>query len=116
MEIGVTTTPPNVAEYELNYFDLWARGYQFGERFIVAAGSDFHNVETPSVNETIKRRKELLARGALKSIRSIDDRRRFIVAIAFPSQAIAAEVLCGAHVDSSKWAPLQVEQPIVLTA
>jgi predicted GIY-YIG superfamily endonuclease len=117
MEIGVTTTPRNVDEYELNYFDLWARGYQFGDRFVVAAGSDFHNVETPSVNEIIKtRRKELLARGVLKSIRGIDDRKRSMVAIAFPSKAIAAKVVCGAHVDSSKWQLLRVEQPILLTA
>ncbi len=117
MEIGVTTTPRNVDEYELNYFDLWARGYQFGDRFVVAAGSDFHNVETPSVNEIIKtRRKELLARGVLKPIRGIDDRKRSMVAIAFPSKAIAAKVVCGAHVDSSKWQLLRVEQPIVLTA
>jgi len=117
MEIGVTTTPRNVDEYELNYFDLWARGYQFGDRFIVAAGSDFHNIETPSVNEIIKtRRKELFARGVLKSIRGIEDRKRSMVAIAFPSKAIAAKVVCGAHVDSSKWQLLQVEQPIMLTA
>jgi predicted GIY-YIG superfamily endonuclease len=117
MEIGVTTTPRNVDEYQLVYFDLWARGYQFGDRFIVAAGSDFHNVETPSVNEIIKtRRKELLARGVLQTIRGISDRKRSMVAIAFPSMAIAAKVLCGAHVDSSKWQLLRVEQPIMLTA
>ena len=117
IEIGVTTTPPNVDEYELNYFDLWARGYQFGDRFIVAAGSDFHLVETPSVNEIIKlRRKELLAKDVLKPMRDADDRLRSVVAIAFPSKAIAAKVFCGAHVDSSKWRKLQVEQPILLTA
>jgi predicted GIY-YIG superfamily endonuclease len=117
IEIGVTTTPPNVDEYELNYFDLWARGYQFGDRFVVAAGSDFHKVETPSANEMIKtRRKELLARGVLQPMQNADDRMRSVVAIAFPSKAIAAKVFCGAHVDSSKWRKLQVEQPIVLTA
>jgi len=117
MEIGVTTVPPNVDEFELNYFDLWARGYQFGDRFIVAAGSDFHNVETPSVNDNIKkRRRELFSRGVLKSLRGIEDRKRSMVAIAFPSKAIAAKVVCGAHVDSSKWQPLQVEQRIMLTA
>ena len=117
IEINVTTTMPNAAEYELVYFDLWARGYQFGGRFIVAAGSDFHNIETPSVNEVIKmRRRELLARGVLKPMRDADDRMRSVVAIAFPSKAIAAKVFCGAHVDSSKWRKLQVEQPVLLTA
>jgi hypothetical protein len=52
----------------------------------------------------------------LKSIRGIEDRKRSMVAIAFPSKAIAAKVVCGAHVDSSKWQLLQVEQPIMLTA
>ncbi len=101
MEVDVTTTPPNVDEYQLNYFDLWARGYQFGDRFIVAAGSDFHNVETPSVNEIVKtRRRELLARGVLQSIRGIEDRKRSMVAIAFPSKAIAAK-RCAVHMSTA---------------
>jgi predicted GIY-YIG superfamily endonuclease len=116
MEIA-TTAPPDVEEFELNYFDLWARGYQFGDRFVVAAGSDFHNVENNSVREIIKiRRRALLDKGVLKSIRGVEDRRRFMVAIAFPSKAIAAKICCGAHVDSSKWQPVQVRRPILLTA
>jgi hypothetical protein len=115
MRIGVTTTPSGIEEYELSYGDIWARGYPSGDCFVVAAGSDVRAVLNPSVTPIIKvRREELNAAGVLTPIPGLADRLRLEVAVAFPSRAIAAKVLCGAHVDSSKWVPLNHAQPVIL--
>jgi hypothetical protein len=107
MEIGVTTVPVGVEELALSFCDLWARGYEHQGRFVVAAGSEMRKVANPSANEhTVTRRKRLIETGTAKEIDGVDDRYRLQVAVAFPSRAIAAKVLCGAHVGSEKWRPL----------
>jgi hypothetical protein len=115
MEIGVTVTPPEVEEAELAYANIWARGYEHQGRFIVAAGSEMRDSLNASVNgHTRRRRAELLAQ-AVEAIPGVEDRRRLRLAVAFPSRAIAAKVLCGAHVGSDKWRPLGCATPVVVT-
>jgi hypothetical protein len=117
MEIGVDLPRAGVAEYELSYGDnIWARGYHAGGRFVVAAGSEFRlttNPSTVAINRT--RREVVIAAGVLAPISGVNDRRRLTVDIAFSSMAIAAKIVCGAHVDSSKWQPLDMAQRQVMT-
>ena len=116
MEIGVTVVPIGVEEQELSFGNLWARGYQYGDdRFIVAAGSEMRAEANRSANQhTRDRRERLLKAGAAKAVEGTDDRYRLAVAVAFPSRAIAAKVLAGAHVGSEKWRPLGVERPCLI--
>lgn len=114
MEIGVAA-PPGVEEYELFHGHVWARGYWSGDSFVVAAGSDVRNVLNASVNALIgTRRQELEDAGVLGQIPGVFDRRRLMAAVALPSAAIAAKVVCGAHVNSTKWQPVQHAQPVIL--
>lgn len=106
MSIGVSTAPIGAQEFELRYLGLWARGYWSGERFIVAAGSDVRTRTNGSVNAiTRTRREELFDAGVLAAIPGLDDRRRLVVAVAFPSTSIAAKVVCGAHT-AGRWIAL----------
>lgn len=115
MEIGVSTIPPGVEEYELRYGELWARGYAHGDRFIVAAGSEVRDFCNGSVTDRIVQRRNALERlEALAKAEGATDRKRLIAAVAFPSAAIAAKTLCGAHVDSTKWRLLGHTPPLVL--
>ena len=43
------------------------------------------------------------------------DRLRLMVEVRFSSRAIAAKVICGAHVDSSKWRPRNMAELPVLS-
>jgi len=115
MEIGVTVVPLGVEEQRLAFSDLWARGYQYGHRFIVAAGSQMRGEANPSANQhTRDRRERLIKAGAAKNVEGTDDRYRLDVAVAFPSRAIAAKVLAGAHVGSEKWRPLAAGRPCLI--
>ncbi|MBS0535236.1 MAG: hypothetical protein JSR72_14355 [Proteobacteria bacterium] len=114
MEIGVSTTPIGVEELELAYSDLWARGYDYKDRFVVAAGSEMRLMTNDSANELTKaRRSRLLEAHAFDECGGDRDRRRLRIAVAFPSRAIAAKVLCGAHVASDKWRPLNAARPLM---
>jgi hypothetical protein len=116
MEIGVTTTPLGAEEFELVYGDVWSRGYWSGSHFIVAAGSEVRTQTNGSVNAiTRSRRDELFNAGVLSSIPGIDDRRRLVAAVAFPSMSIAAKVVCGAHT-TNRWTPLARSRAVVLAA
>jgi hypothetical protein len=55
---------------------------------------------------TRARRAALFEAGVLTPIPGAVDRMRITVDIAFPSMATAAKSVCGAHVDSSKWRPV----------
>jgi hypothetical protein len=115
MEVGVTTTPVGVLELTLTYFNLWARGYEHQNRFVVAAGSEMRRVANASANaHTISRRQRLIELGTATPVDDMDDRLRLQVAVAFPSKAIAAKVICGAHVASDKWRPLGAERACVI--
>lgn len=117
MEIGVSTTPIGVEELELAYSDLWARGYDYKDRFVVAAGSEMRLMTNDSANELTKaRRDRLIEADAFDECGSNRDRRRLRIAVAFPSRAIAAKVLCGAHVASDKWRPLNAARPLMFDA
>jgi hypothetical protein len=68
MEIGVTTTPLGAEQFELNYDDVWARGYWSAGHFIVAAGSEVRTQTNGSVNGVTRaRRDELFRSGVLSS-------------------------------------------------
>ena len=117
MLIGVTTVPLGVEELELTYGDLWARGYEHQGRFVVAAGSEMRTTPNPSANEhTLARRQRLAATKAVLPVEGMDDRQRLQMAVAFPSRAIAAKVLSGAHLGSDKWRPLRASKPFIIAA
>lgn len=104
MQIGAIGMPPVGSELELAYGDLWARGYAVRDGFVVAAGSEVRSIVNTSVNPILHtRRAELAAAEALAAIPGIQDRLRLRVAVCFPSAAIAAKVVTGAHVSSGKW-------------
>jgi len=52
----------------------------------------------------------------LVPIPGVEDRERLCVAVRFPSAAIAAKVVTGAHVDSSKWQAPRYPRPILIAA
>ncbi len=93
MVIGVSTTPIGVEELELAYSDLWARGYDFKDRFVVAAGSEMRRMTNGSANELTKARRERLIEAEAFDEHGDDrDRYRLRIAVAFPSRAIVAKV------------------------
>jgi predicted GIY-YIG superfamily endonuclease len=115
MQIGVISTPSLGSELELAYVGIWARGYPAQDGFVVMAGSEVRTVVNQSVNPILHtRRAELVAAKALAEIPGIGDRVRLRVAVWFPSAAIAAKVVTGAHVDSSKWVQPRYPQPILI--
>ena len=111
MEIDVHL-PPGGTEFELRYDEtIWARGYPAADRFVVAAGSDVRMATNPSASPVTRaRRAALFEAGVLTPIAGVTDRMRTTVDIAFPSMATAAKAVCGAHVDSSKWRPIDPTQ------
>jgi hypothetical protein len=116
MEIGVPATPGG-SEYELLYGDLWARGYPSDTGFVVTAGSEVRCLINASVNPILhKRRRELAAAGALAEIPGVAERQRLLASVWFPSAAIAAKVLSGAHVASNKWVQLRHPVPLIIAA
>jgi len=117
MQIGVVATPPIGSELELAYGDLWARGFPTPEGFVVMAGSEVRSAVNPSAPQIVEtRRDELIAAQALIAIPGLSDRQRLCVAVRFASAAIAAKVVTGAHVDSSKWQPPRDPRPILIAA
>jgi hypothetical protein len=116
MSIGVSTTPLGTDEFELRFGGLWARGYWAGDHFVVAAGSEVRSQTNDSVNAiTRTRRGELRKAGVLAAIPGVADRRRLIVAVAFPSESIAAKVVCGAHT-AGRWISRSPSKAVWLAA
>lgn len=117
MEIGVAATPAGEAESQLGYVGLWARGYPADGGFVVTAGSEVRSDINASTNPILRtRRIELEAAGVLADIPGVTDRRRLLAAVWFPSAAIAAKVITGAHVASDKWTLVRDPRPFVLAA
>jgi hypothetical protein len=115
IQIGVIASPPLGSELELAYGDLWAKGFPTSEGFVVMAGSEVRTMINASASPIVEtRRDELMASQALITIAGLQDRNRLCVAVRFPSAAIAAKVLTGAHVDSSKWVQPRYPQPILI--
>jgi hypothetical protein len=117
MEIGVIATPCGAVEFQLSYGELWARGYAANNGFVVTAGSEVRTLINPSVNPILRtRRAELEEASVLADIPGLFDRKRLLVSVWFPSMAIAAKVLTGAHVASSKWTAVLDARPFILVA
>jgi len=115
MEIGVAATPLGAAEFELAYGGFWGRGYSSNGGFVVTAGSEVRTLINPSATPILHaRRNELIAANALAEIPGLVDRQRLMVSVWFPSAAIAAKVVTGAHVDSRKWTALRNPQPYII--
>ncbi len=117
IEIGVSTTPVGMREYELRYDAVWARGYWASDgHFIVAAGSEVRTLTNPSCDpKTAIRREELSQAGVLAAIPGVEDRRRLTMAVAFPSISVAAKCVCGAHT-AGRWLELAPSRAVVLAA
>ncbi|GAA0027244.1 MULTISPECIES: hypothetical protein [Bradyrhizobium] len=114
MAIGVSAAAADGESFELTYCNVWARAYRSGGRFVVAAGSDIRTATNDSVDTvTRKRRSELFRAGVLTEIAGVSDRRRLMVAVAFPTESIAAKVVCGAH-STPPWTSLP-PRAVVLT-
>ena len=112
--IGISTTPLGSEEFELTYDDVWARGYWAQGHFLVAAGSEVRVTTNGSCNNlTRQRRDDLFSSGALAKIPGVEERRRLIAAVAFPSTNIAAKIICGAHT-TPRWLPLPRSRVVVL--
>jgi hypothetical protein len=117
MEIGVVATPCGSAEFQLAYGDLWARGYTADDGFVVMAGSEVRTLVNASVNPILHTRRAALDEATvLADIPGLLERKRLLVSVWFPSMAIAAKVLTGAHVASRKWAAVRDARPFVLAA
>lgn len=114
VSIGVSTSPPDAQEFELRYDDIWARGFWHDDHFIVAAGSEIRTQTNASCDVVTRgRREDLFQAGVLEGIAGLEDRRRLVAAVAFPSLSIAAKVVCGAH-SAGRWASLSRPRVIVL--
>jgi hypothetical protein len=115
IQIGVIARPPIGSELALSYGDLWARGFSTDDDgFVVMAGSEVRCEVNPSAPPVVERlRCELATAEALVAIPRVETRQRLCVAVRFPSAAIAAKVITGAHVDSSKWGAPRYPQPII---
>jgi hypothetical protein len=117
MEIGVVATPCGAVEFQFSYGDIWGRGYAANNGFVVMAGSEVRTLINASVNPILHTRRAALDEaGVLADIPGLLDRQRLLVSVWFPSMAIAAKVLAGAHVASSKWAAVRDGRPFVLVA
>jgi hypothetical protein len=117
MEIGVIATPCGALEFQLAYGDLWGRGFAANDGFVVMAGSEVRSLVNASVNPILHTRRAALEEaGVLADIPGLFDRKRLLVSVRFPSMAIAAKVLAGAHVASSKWTTVRDARLFVLAA
>jgi hypothetical protein len=117
MEIGVVATPCGAAEFQLAYGDLWGRGYTANDGFVVMAGSEVRTLVNASVNPILHTRRAALEEaGVLADIPGLLERKRLLVSVWFPSMSIAAKVLTGAHVASSKWGAVHDARPFVIAA
>jgi hypothetical protein len=105
--------PADAVEVDLYYGNLWARGYAGkgdprDKPLVVGAGSLMRTRDNASIIEKIRRRRaRLLASDCVTPVPKSDDTVRFTKTVSFPSPAIAAKVLTGAHVGSDKWRPVQ---------
>jgi hypothetical protein len=116
MRIDVVATPPAGGELELNYVGLWARGYPTADGgFVVMPGAEMRIPVNESAHEIIEtRRNELRDKKALVTIPGVANRQRLLVAVWFPSPAIAAKMVTGAHVSARVWVPRRFPQPIII--
>ncbi|MBZ8134376.1 hypothetical protein [Afifella sp. IM 167] len=93
---------------ELAYADLFARGLECDNLFIVLPGSEVRVLgENGNEESSVRTRRAILEkRGVLTPIPGVSDRQRLNSAVAFWSKSIAARVLAGSHVPSNVWRPI----------
>ncbi|MBZ8135489.1 hypothetical protein [Afifella sp. IM 167] len=93
---------------ELAYADLFARGLECDNLFIVLPGSEVRVLgESGNEESSVRVRRAILEkRGVLTPIPGVEDRQRLTSAVAFWSKSIAARVLAGSHVPSNVWRPI----------
>lgn len=116
IRIDVVATPPVGSELELNYVGLWARGYPTADGgFVVLPGAEVRTPVNESAQDIVEtRRNELREKKALLAIPGVANRERLLVAVWFPSPAIAAKVVTGAHAATRVWVPRRFPQPIII--
>jgi hypothetical protein len=116
MQIDVAVNPPIGAGLELNYTGIYARGYPYADGgFVVMPGSEVRKTVNASAHKIIiDRRNELKDRKALVAIHGDPDRLRLVAAVWFPSAAIAAKVVTGAHIGSRIWQPVRHPNTILI--
>jgi hypothetical protein len=101
------------SELEFDYCAIRARGHHSPEGFVVAQGSEVRNVEMPSLRQSIKTlRADLRAKGIVTPIVGVKDRLRFETAWPFPTAAMAAKFVAGAHVAATRWFQPRSSTPI----
>ncbi|MDQ0324213.1 hypothetical protein J2R99_000062 [Rhodopseudomonas julia] len=93
---------------ELAYADLFARGLECDNLFIVLPGSEVRVLgDNGNEESSVRVRRAILEkRGVLTPIPGVTDRQRLNAAVAFWSKSIAARVLAGSHVPSNVWRPI----------
>jgi len=108
MRVEFARIPAGAEEFELQYTNVWARGYQYEDVFVVLAGSEMRSGLNASTNRIcLPRRERLIASGTVvKVAAAADDLYRFTVSVGFRSAAVAAKIVCGAHVSAEHWKPL----------
>lgn len=113
IDLPMTLPPEGEPTLKLDYCGIWARGYHGPEGFVVTAGSEVRNVQTPSLRKNIKKlRADLLGRGVVVPIAGVKDRLRLQVSHCFFSAAVAAKFVTGAHVAATKWVRPRPLEPI----
>ncbi|MGX4805519.1 hypothetical protein [Bradyrhizobium guangdongense] len=116
IRIDVVATPPVGSELELNYVGLWAHGYPTADGgFVVMPGAEMRTPVNDSAHDIIEtRRDELRGKRALIPIPGVANRERLLAAVWFPSPAIAAKVVTGAHAGARVWVRRRFPQPIII--
>jgi hypothetical protein len=106
-QVELARIPAGAEEFELQYTNVWARGYQHENIFVVLAGSEMRAELNPSTNKIcLPRREKLIASGTVVKVATVEDLYRFTVSVGFRSASVAAKIVCGAHVSAEHWKPL----------
>jgi hypothetical protein len=106
MEIWPPGDPPDGEKvWLLEYTDIEARGYNLPDgRFVVLQGSEIRKEQNASIIQKIRTcRMRLLAGDLTEKIPGVSDRERLRKRVIFPSKAIAAKSLSGAHLRTDNW-------------
>jgi hypothetical protein len=105
IEIGAAIGPDVTAEAQLTYANIWAHGYACGPaKFVVGIGSEVRTAINQSTNPIfVGRRLKMMQEGALVPIYGVNDRMRLVATVGVESPAVAAKIVCGAHVNSGLW-------------
>ena len=96
--------PEDAQEFELEYTQVWARGYQSDRMFVVLAGSEMRAELNASTHKIcLPRREKLIESGAVVKLATSSDVYRFTISVGFKSPSVAAKIVCGAHISAEHW-------------